>query len=340
MKSVLHLCLLCFITIGFSQKTNHDIDSLFNAYFTKGTFNGTALVVKDNQIIYRKALGYAVSNKKTQLSVNSKFLIGSIYKEFPAVAIMQLVEKNKLTVDETIHKILPELPEWSTKVTIKHLLQYSSGLPKINWRHYFSNKIIPTDESLFEDIKNVSELNFAPGSDYLYTNMSPILLIKVIEKITALSFEDYLMKHILQPHQIKGIKIKNQFPFLDKKNMAMPFNKDFKDDPYKVAVKNELISSNANGLYLWLKKLSNFEIISKKSLQFLSQKANKETHTQAPLGSCSWKNNDIDIHHHHGSSGNYECLVTRDKTNNIFIILLTNQKNRNLFEITNKILNN
>ncbi|SNR17421.1 serine hydrolase domain-containing protein [Tenacibaculum jejuense] len=340
MRPLFFLYIFCFSITGFSQRTDHAIDSLFNSYFTNGTFNGSALVIKDNQIIYQKALGYATSNKQTQLSIHSKFLMGSIYKEFPAVAIMQLVENNKLTINQSIHKILPELPQWSAKITIKHLLQYSSGLPKVNWKHYFSNQIIPTDKSLFEDIKNVSKLKFTPGSDYLYTNMSPVLLIKIIEKVTKLSFEEYLTKNMLNPYQIEGIKIKDQFPFLDKENMAMPFNKDFKDDPYKVAIKNELISSNVNGLYLWLKKLDDFEIISKESMRFLSQKANKETHTQAPLGSCSWKNNDINIHHHHGSSGNFECLVTRDKTNNIFVILLTNQKNRNLFEITNKILNN
>ncbi len=337
MRSLLYLYLFYFTLTGFSQKSNHVIDSLFNSHFTNGTFNGAVLVVKKNNVIYNKAFGYVDNSKSSRLSVDSKFIIGSIYKEFPAVAIMQLVENNKLTVDETIHKILPELPEWRTKITVKHLLQYSSGLPKVNWRHYFSNQIIPTDESLFKDIKNVNKLEFVPGSDYLYTNMSPILLMEIVERISKLSFHEYLKKNILQPHQIEDIEVKEQFPFQNKKNMAIAFNKDFKEDPYKIAVKNLLICSNTNGLYTWLKKLDNFEIISKESMLFLSQKANNNDHTQAPLGSCSWKKNNIEIHQHHGSSGNYECLVTRDKTKDTFIIILTNQKNRNLSILTQKI---
>ena len=118
--------------IAQKKRIKSSIDIFLQEQFKDGKLNGNVLVVKDGKKIYEKSFGYADGSKKTLLDENYRFNIGSIYKEFPAVAIMQLKEKNLLRTDDKISKYLTGLPEWSEKVSIKNLLQYSSGLPTID----------------------------------------------------------------------------------------------------------------------------------------------------------------------------------------------------------------
>jgi len=163
--------------INIEQK----IDSLLSKYIEKGKFNGNILVFKEGEIVYNKSNGYTDSIKQNLLTSNYKFGIGSIFKEFPAVSIMKLKEQKLIDLEDRINKYLPELPKWSEEISIKNLLQYTSGLPMIDWNKYFSQDIAITDKLIMEDLLNIKELDFIPGSNYLYTNNSPYLLIKIIE---------------------------------------------------------------------------------------------------------------------------------------------------------------
>lgn len=337
-KSFIYSWLL-FISIFNLYSQNNKIDELLKKSHSENSFNGNVLVMQNDIVIYENFYGFVDATKNSTLNTKHQFMIGSIYKEFPAVAIMQLQEKNLLSINDSISKFIPNLPIWGKSITIKNLLQYASGLPKINWRNYFSKGILPTNELLFKEIVNTSSLAFTPGTDYLYTNASPILLIRIIENISKLDFETYLTQNIFTPNGLKNIKLQNEFPFSDKKNMAIPFNHDLKEDPYKLKAKHVLFTSDTKDLYHWFSLLANHKIISKKSLQFLSKTVKEGEHIQSPLGNCTWENDTLIQQSHHGSSGNYECLVQRFNEDNICIVILTNQKNRNVFELSTKILN-
>ncbi len=336
MKKILSTVVLCFITLlAFASNEHKDIDSLLNSHYQNGTLNGNVLILKNGKTIYEKSFGYTDSTKKTMLTSDYRFNIGSVYKEFPAVAIMQLKEKNLLQIDDKISTYLSGLPKWAETVSIKHLLQYSGGLPKINWGAYFSKNLAIHEQDIMNDLTKIDTLAFAPGSDYLYTNYSPILLIKIIEKITNQPFKKYAQEHLFAPNQLAGTVIKQQYPYQDRSLMAIPFDKEFKEDNYKVNVPSVLFNATARDLSNWLQRLHNLKIISKTSLQFLSEVAKTgEHHIQAPLGSCQWKNNTVIEHSHHGSSGNYECIVRNFKQDKITIVILTNQKNKNVGDIS------
>jgi len=134
------------------------------------------------KVIYNEGVGFANGDKKTLLSVTDKFNIGSIYKEIPAIAIMQLEENKLLNLNDPIKKYLENLPNWSNNITVLNLLQYTSGLPKINWRKHTEIN----DEALTNDLLEISDLEFTPGESYLYTNYSPFLLSKIVESISYL----------------------------------------------------------------------------------------------------------------------------------------------------------
>ena len=116
------------------QKKVLQIDSLMKRSAQTGAFNGNVLVAKNNKIIYNASLGFTDVTKTKKLTADYRFHIGSITKEFTAVALMQLQEQGRLKTDDHVSRYMPELPQWAHKVTIKNLLQYTSGIPNVNWK--------------------------------------------------------------------------------------------------------------------------------------------------------------------------------------------------------------
>ena len=116
-----------------TRKYINEIDSLLAESYERDLFNGNILVTKNDTIIYKKSFGYTDGTQQKKLNNKSIFNIGSIAKEFNAVSIMILVEKGILSLNDSISKFNLGLPDWSKKVIIKHLLNYSSGLPEINY---------------------------------------------------------------------------------------------------------------------------------------------------------------------------------------------------------------
>ncbi len=102
------------------------IDSLSNA----NSFSGVIAIAKGNQFIYKHSAGYANKEEKIPVTENTIFDVGSISKMFTAVAVMQLVEKGKITLADPVSKYLPEYPNkvWADKATIKELLSHTSGM--------------------------------------------------------------------------------------------------------------------------------------------------------------------------------------------------------------------
>ncbi|MEL6941492.1 MAG: serine hydrolase domain-containing protein [Bacteroidota bacterium] len=313
-----------------------ELDNLFYSLTQNEDFNGTVLVATQKGIVYKKAYGYLDGNQKLPLNIDSQFGVGSIYKELPGLSIMMLQEQGKLSLDDRLAKYLLDLPKWSEQITIQNLLQYTGGLPKINWQTF---KEI-NDEELFKALNGLETLEFTPGKDYLYTNYSPFLLSKVVEKITGLSYPRFVQENIFSPYEMNQSAFKKTLPYEDRTGMAIPFDDDFQEDmmPFTIASSIFLFVTTAEDLYKFLEALHDFKIVSKASMVTLAEKTSVKTENiQSSLGTLTIKDNTIIKHRHHGSSGNYEALMTRFQEEDITIILTTNRKKRNLSEINERI---
>ncbi|MCS3871369.1 CubicO group peptidase (beta-lactamase class C family) [Chryseobacterium ginsenosidimutans] len=135
------------------------IDSLMTKSYERGLFNGNVLIVKNDKIIYQKSFGFTDETKQTKLNDKSIFNIGSIAKEFNAVSIMILVERGLLNLDDNIAKFNFGLPKWSEKVTIRQLINYASGIPRIE-----SGLTIINDEVAWNILRSNDSLLFEPGN--------------------------------------------------------------------------------------------------------------------------------------------------------------------------------
>ena len=181
----------CAITLVnyavYGQSTESDkISAYINKANQIGLFNGNILVIDHGKVVYKAAIGYADASKQIPLSTSYRFHIGSIAKEFDAVGIMMLKEEGKLSLDDKVSKFFPELPSWAEKISIKNLLQYTSGLPDVKWR------TVTSDADNWKDLEALKQLDFEPGTGYAYNNNNTFLRRKIIEKVTGMTIKDFI----------------------------------------------------------------------------------------------------------------------------------------------------
>lgn len=200
------LCLDFSIAHGEQSQTNKEdlfsakVDKLVQDRMYNQQIPGLALVViNDGKILKAQAYGFADVDSQVPATTNTVFRIGSISKQFVATAIMMLVEEGKLNLDDLVGKYLDGTPRRWKKITIRHLLTHTSGIPD------FLNENIPVDASLdafdqsvFKAVARRS-LHFAPGEDWRYSNSNYHLLGMVIRKITGKPYSDFLRERIFEP---------------------------------------------------------------------------------------------------------------------------------------------
>jgi CubicO group peptidase (beta-lactamase class C family) len=123
-------------------------------------------------------------------------------KMFTGTAIMQLVQQNKLKLDDKVGKYLPDYPNDTVKnkVTIHQLLTHTSGMG-LYWREFFESAKIQEIVSVsdYDNLVNTNPLLFEPGEKFFYSNCGPLVLGLIIEKISGLSYDEYIRKHVTGP---------------------------------------------------------------------------------------------------------------------------------------------
>lgn len=320
------LLILVIVTNYTYSQTNipQRIDSLMNLFSKNGMFNGNVLVSKNGKVIYNSSFGFTDASKTTKLTPNFKFNIGSITKEFSAVALQQLKQEGKLNLTDKISKFFPELPTWSNQVTIKDILQYTSGLPNVNWRSIKSN------EDVFEDLKLVDKLDFVPGTKYDY-NMNNVFLRQfVVEKITGLPYKIYVKKYIFKPCKIDSAEIT---PIVDVNLVAKGFNDKLIEDKPDFLTGGTFITTAE--LLRFINCLHSKKLINENSLFELGQQF-KQDDTQSALGEAKFVNKKLIEHSHDGRAGNYDAILISE-LNNFDIIILSNNYKGKIFEISRDI---
>jgi CubicO group peptidase (beta-lactamase class C family) len=164
-------------------------------------FSGTLLVAKDGKTIYKTVHGMASKAYNTPNRIDTKLNLASIGKTFTAIAVMQLIEQGKLSLTDTVGRILPDYPnkQVATKVTIHHLLSHSSGMGDIHGPKYAARIASLRQVRDYLSLFAADPLSFEPGARMQYSNAGYILLGAIIEKVTGENYFDYVRNHIFKP---------------------------------------------------------------------------------------------------------------------------------------------
>lgn len=323
------ILLFTILLITFSNcysQTSHkeaNLDSLFLKAQHSKAFNGNVLISQNGKIIYEKAFGKADSSGITPLDKKYRFHIGSIAKEFNAVGIMMLKEQGKLKLDDPLSKFLPELPSWANKIKIIHLLQYTSGLPQIKWNE------VNQDSDNMTELKKTAALDFEPGTKYDYNNNNVFLQRRIIEKITLMPFNVFVVKKLLRPIGIKDGLVD---PDEKEKRFAKSFNNKGKQDVIKYNISG-WTALNLEDFYKWSEAVNSFKLITKESTTELFIPFSEGN--QTGLGEGTVQNGKVLSHIHDGATFNYQALLISNP--DFTIILMSNNKQNNLKAISDSI---
>ena len=163
-------------------------------------FSGVVLIAKNSSVLYKASFGHASKEYNVPNTFTTAFNLASITKMFTGVAIAQLAEQGKLSFNDTISKYLWQLPAKLTKgITIHHLLTHTSGLGSY-WTDEFHNSNHAAYRKLADYIKLVETdyPKFMPGSKWAYSNTGYLLLGLIIEKVSGISYFDYVKKNIFE----------------------------------------------------------------------------------------------------------------------------------------------
>jgi CubicO group peptidase (beta-lactamase class C family) len=178
------------------------IDSIF-APFASGSSPGCAGgVTQKGRLVFEKGYGEADLEHDTPISMDTRFYIASLSKQFTAMSIVLLAQQHRLSLDDSIQKWVPEVPSFGAKITLRNLLHHTSGI-----RDYITLLAVsgwPTDGLLTEDqflalVQRQKNLNFSPGDEFLYSNTGYALLAVVVRRASGKSLRDFAAERIFRP---------------------------------------------------------------------------------------------------------------------------------------------
>jgi CubicO group peptidase (beta-lactamase class C family) len=207
MKRAVLAMFVCSLLAAATGSTAQDaitakVDKIFSEWNTTGSPGCAVAVIKDGHIIYER--GYGMANLELGIAITPQFVfdIGSVSKQITAMSILLLAQDHKLSLDDDIRKYLPEIPDYGSTITIRHMLHHTSGLR--NYDDLFDVEGIPeadltTDRDAMELIVRQKGVNFKPGEEFLYSDTNFFLMSMIVKRITGQSLRQFAQDRIFGP---------------------------------------------------------------------------------------------------------------------------------------------
>ena len=196
------------------------IDSVYSRFTAPGSPGCALGVVRDGHLDYARGYGLASVEHRVAITPATVFDIGSVSKQFTALAVVLLAQDGKLSLDDEIQKFLPEIPRYSSgAVTIRHLLHHTSGLRDyidvLSWSG-ISDEAVTTDADALDAIGRQKSTNFPPGSEFRYSNSGYFLLSVIVRRVSGQTLRDFAATRIFAPLDMTHTQ------FVDRHEMIVP----------------------------------------------------------------------------------------------------------------------
>jgi CubicO group peptidase (beta-lactamase class C family) len=309
--------------------------------FERGQFNGAVLVAENGEIIYRKGFGKANFQTGTDFTPETPSDIGSVTKQFTAMAIMILAGRNKLGYDDPLSKYVPEFsssPHFS-KITLRHLLTHTSGIPDYGDLGIDDSGL--DQNGLIAALLKKEDALAKPGLKYRYSNPGYALLGIVIERVSGERFGDFLEQEIFQP---VGMNDTFVFDSREKKNERTAVGYDQSgevDDGGPTAIPGDGgIYSTVDDLLEWDQALYTEKLVPQSAL------VEAFTPGKVEQGDSSygfgWNIVDESGNKylwHQGNHAGFRAFIGRRLSGRVTVIMLTNKGNSKRLEINAAIQN-
>jgi len=319
-------------SLDFQSKAKK-LDAMFQLYHQKYGLNGNVLVAQKGKIIYEKCFGYSNILQKTSLQLETPFQLASVSKQFTAVAILQLVEKGLVNLNDDVKKFYPNFPYQG--ITIKLLLSHRAGLADYTYfcDNYVKNKSKAIYNSQVMDImiKNKPAIYYKPDRKFNYSNTGYMILASIVEKVAGMDFENYVKENIFEP-----LEMNNSFVYVKGKNIienkALGYSSptvQVADDYLNGVVGDKGIYSTVGDLYKWDQGLYSGKIIKPEILAEAFKPYNPDMKAPKNYG-FGWRLYNLPdnntVYYHRGWWRGFQNLLVRIPQDSTTIVVLRNRK--------------
>lgn len=192
-----------------AEKAEEKVAQLMSAYNEK-TPGAVLAIVREGKIAYGQGFGLANLEYDIPNTTSTPYHMASVAKQFTALAIVMLANEEKLSIDGNIRNYLPELPQFEHEITIRHLLNHTSGL-RDHWALWRMSGGLMDDvirqNDLMRLINRQQDLNFKPGEEYMYSNTGYLLLSEIVTAVSGQKFADWMRVNIFKPLGMNNTQI-------------------------------------------------------------------------------------------------------------------------------------
>jgi len=338
-----NLLLFCCLLIAGCRVEK--VDQLFNMYDQESSPGAAVMVIKDDKPLFQKAYGLAHIEKKIPVELQTNFRLASVTKQFTAMCIMILAEQGKLSYEQTLTEIFPGFPAYGAAITIRHLLQHTSGL--VDYEDLLATG--DTSQVLDADVLQMMQARdstyFLPGTHHRYSNSGYAMLALIVEKRSGKPFAQFLQENIFKP-----IKMDNTVAFekgvCTVKHRAFGYAVDdrgcfrFTDQSRTSAVLGDGgIYSSVIDLFKWDQALYTEKLVKLATLEqaFSSDVQTDKENVHYGYG---WRIDEYRGHrrmHHTGSTCGFATIIQRYPDDHFTVIILTNRNEPALNELADKL---
>jgi CubicO group peptidase (beta-lactamase class C family) len=217
------------------------IDELFVNWDSPNSPGCALGVYQNGSTVYERGYGMANLNDDVPISPLTVFHVASMSKQFTAASIIMLADEGKLSLDDDVHKYIPELKDFGKRITIRHLLHHTSGLRDqwellelAGWR--YSQDLI-TDDDVMSVVTRQKDLNFKPGSRWVYSNTNYTLLGLIVKRVSGLSLREFTTKNIFQPLGMTHTHFRDDHEEIIKHD-ALGYEAGTKGNPFRMSLTN------------------------------------------------------------------------------------------------------
>ena len=317
--------------------TEAELERLFAPYAVPGMPGAALRVLRDGEPVLTRTWGLADVDAGTPIGPATNFRLASVTKQFTATAIMLLVEDGKLTLESTLTELFPEFPSYGSGITVRYLLQHRSGLLDYE-------PMVPEgspqvhDDDVLRLMLGTNETYFEPGSEYRYSNTGYALLAMAVEKLSGLSFAEFLSERIFEPAGMSST-VAYREGLSTVPNRAYGYrvtNGDitFSDQSRWSAVWGDGgVYSSLDDLTRWYRATDRGAVLSTDSIALMLTPALEN------YGFGWW----IDEyrghrrHHHYGETSGFRNVVLRFPDQRLTIIVLTNRADPDVYPVAERV---
>ena len=317
--------------MGTSERIEAVLDKIFHNY--AGTVPGAAVSVsKNGEPIWIKSYGLANLETGDPVEMMTNFRLASVTKQFTAICIMILKEKGKLSYDNSLRDLLPEFPQYAEGITVLHMLQHTSGIRDYDDFTPVGYKGQLVDRDVLNMLLKQNSTYFPPGSEYKYSNSAYVLLGLIVERLSGVSFSEFMDREIFKPLDmngsvlhIKGVtSIENRAYGYASKPDGFVFNDQSSGS---LLLGDGGVYSNVGDLVKWDKSLFSDRLVSRDSLLEAFTRGILSTGEETKYG-YGWHISEFDgvkLLYHGGSTAGFRNLFIRVPELGISMIILTNR---------------